>query len=39
MRVAMPATRSDADLAFAHALTPCAHDFDCDSCPFAATCV
>jgi ArsR family transcriptional regulator len=27
------------DLAFAHALTPCGHDFDCDSCPFAATCV
>lgn len=27
------------DLAFRHALTPCVNDYDCDSCPFAETCV
>lgn len=26
------------DLAFAHALTPCVNDFDCDTCPFEETC-
>lgn len=27
------------DLAFAHALTPCVNSFDCDTCPFAETCI
>ncbi|WP_448631734.1 ArsR/SmtB family transcription factor [Cellulomonas soli] len=26
------------DLAFAHAFTPCTNTFDCDTCPYAATC-
>lgn len=27
------------DLAFAHALTPCVNDFDCDTCRYAETCI
>jgi ArsR family transcriptional regulator len=27
------------DLAFAHALTPCVNGFDCDTCPYAETCI
>jgi len=26
------------NLVFAHALTPCVNNFDCDTCPFADTC-
>lgn len=26
------------ELAFKHALTPCVNSFDCDTCPFEATC-
>ncbi|GAA3808012.1 ArsR/SmtB family transcription factor [Cellulomonas soli] len=27
------------DLAFRHAFTPCVNSFDCDTCPYAQTCV
>jgi DNA-binding transcriptional ArsR family regulator len=27
------------DLAFSHAMSPCVNEFDCDTCPYAATCV
>lgn len=27
------------DLAFAHALTPCVNNYDCDTCAYAETCI
>lgn len=27
------------DLAFAHAMSPCVNEFDCDTCPYSTTCV
>jgi len=27
------------ELAFRHALTPCVNSFDCDTCPYAQTCI